>query len=292
MLQQVKALIPGIALVLMVTGAHAQAPTMQEQLAAQYKLAKVGSDTSGVSITDPGTLLEVKKGGILGVPSSDKTPLTTKYEGGTVTFAQQPDGGRKEVASWTLCDDILARADDEALCHRRQSVYDQDRRQLGQRYGCNAHCCVRQVQQHRPSIGQQGTGRVPVSERNVWARPALEMSRTPSDNCSPLRTTRNSRIKADSSRVVRIRGKAKGRDKVRARVSKQQAEPQTIQIGMTTDQVQGALGEPEKDRQSWTQADLRLQGRESDVLQRQSCRRSIATSKATSGNACPIAAAE
>jgi hypothetical protein len=62
----------------------AQAVSLQEQLAAQYKLVKMGSDTSGYSVIEAGTLLAIQKGGILGVPYSDKTVLTTKYENGTV----------------------------------------------------------------------------------------------------------------------------------------------------------------------------------------------------------------
>jgi hypothetical protein len=62
----------------------AQAVSLQEQLAAQYKLVKMGSDTSGYAVVEAGTLLVIKKGGVLGVPYSDKTLLTTKYEGGTV----------------------------------------------------------------------------------------------------------------------------------------------------------------------------------------------------------------
>jgi len=58
--------------------------TLQDQLAAQYKVVKMGSDTSGYSVIDAGTLLEIKKGGILGVPYSDTSVLSTKYEGGTV----------------------------------------------------------------------------------------------------------------------------------------------------------------------------------------------------------------
>ena len=64
--------------------AGAQAVSLQEQLVAQYKAAKMGSDTSGYSVTEEGTLLAVQKGGMLGVPYSDKTTLTNKYEGGTV----------------------------------------------------------------------------------------------------------------------------------------------------------------------------------------------------------------
>lgn len=67
-----------------ISQAHAQAPTLQEQLAAQYKVVKMGSDTSGYSVVEEGTLLAIQKGGIMGVPYSDKTVLTTKYENGTV----------------------------------------------------------------------------------------------------------------------------------------------------------------------------------------------------------------
>src|SRR5579864_2260713 len=64
--------------------AHAQAPSLQEQLAAQYKLVKMGSDTGGYSVVEEGTLLAIQKGGIMGVPYTDKTILTSKYENGTV----------------------------------------------------------------------------------------------------------------------------------------------------------------------------------------------------------------
>jgi len=51
MWERLKTVIPGLALILttLVTwsASRAQAPTLQEQLAAQYKVAKMGSDTSG-----------------------------------------------------------------------------------------------------------------------------------------------------------------------------------------------------------------------------------------------------
>jgi uncharacterized membrane protein YgcG len=65
--------------------ASAQATvSLQEQLVAQYKLVKMGSDTSGYSVIEQGTLLAIQKGGILGVPYSDQSVLSTKYENGTV----------------------------------------------------------------------------------------------------------------------------------------------------------------------------------------------------------------
>lgn len=72
------------ALLLAITFAGAQAPTLEEQLGAQYKLVKMGSDTGGYSVVDKGTLLAIQKGGILGVPYSDQSILSTKYENGNV----------------------------------------------------------------------------------------------------------------------------------------------------------------------------------------------------------------
>ena len=73
------------AFLLLAASAVAQSGTvtLQEQLAAQYKLAKLGSDSNGVSVTDAGTLLEIKKGGILGVPYGDAS-VATKYQDGAV----------------------------------------------------------------------------------------------------------------------------------------------------------------------------------------------------------------
>jgi hypothetical protein len=78
--------------------AGAQAPSLQEQLVAQYKLVKMGSDTSGYSVIDKGTLLEIKKGGILGVPYGDNNVPSCHYENGAV---KGPSGlalaGRKSI---------------------------------------------------------------------------------------------------------------------------------------------------------------------------------------------------
>jgi hypothetical protein len=58
--------------------------SLQEQLAAQYKLVKMGSDTSGYSVVEKGTLLAIQKGGILGVPYGDQNVLPSKYENGSI----------------------------------------------------------------------------------------------------------------------------------------------------------------------------------------------------------------
>jgi hypothetical protein len=88
MSQKFHTLIAGIVLlaatIFPLSLANAQAVSLQEQLAAQYKLVKMGSDTGGLSVVEAGTLLAIQKGGILGVPYSDQSVLSSKYEGGTV----------------------------------------------------------------------------------------------------------------------------------------------------------------------------------------------------------------
>ncbi len=88
MLRKFRNLIPGIVLlaatIFPMALAHAQAVSLQEQLAAQYKLVKMGSDTSGYSVVEEGTLLAIQKGGLLGVPYSDTSVQNNKYEGGVV----------------------------------------------------------------------------------------------------------------------------------------------------------------------------------------------------------------
>ncbi len=61
----------------------AQVP-LEDQLKAQYTLVKMGSDTSGTAVVDQGTVLVIKKGGILSVPYSDQNIVPTKYENGAV----------------------------------------------------------------------------------------------------------------------------------------------------------------------------------------------------------------
>ena len=88
MSQKVRARLSGIVLmaatVIPLSLAGAQAVSLQEQLAAQYKVVKMGSDTSGYSVVEAGTLLAIQKGGILAVPYGDQNVLATKYEGGTM----------------------------------------------------------------------------------------------------------------------------------------------------------------------------------------------------------------
>jgi hypothetical protein len=74
-----------VSMIVMVAGVNAQALSLPDQLAAQYKLVKMGSDSSGYSVVEEGTLLAIQKGGLKGVPYSETNTLpANRYEGGTV----------------------------------------------------------------------------------------------------------------------------------------------------------------------------------------------------------------
>jgi len=72
------------ATILPISRANGQAPSLQEQLAAQYTLVKMGADSNGPAVVEAGTVLNIKKGGILSVPYGDASVVPTKYQDGTV----------------------------------------------------------------------------------------------------------------------------------------------------------------------------------------------------------------
>src|SRR5215467_6659943 len=63
---------------------NAAPPSLSEQLQAQYKMVKMGTDSHGPAVLEAGTLLSIQKGGILGVPSGSPKACPAKYENGTL----------------------------------------------------------------------------------------------------------------------------------------------------------------------------------------------------------------
>jgi len=86
--------VEGVAVILLglipVAIANAQnggADSLESQLAAKYKVAKVGQDSTGISVTDPGTVLVIKKGGILSVASTNMVVIPSYVKDGQVHSA-------------------------------------------------------------------------------------------------------------------------------------------------------------------------------------------------------------
>jgi hypothetical protein len=245
MAQTLKAILSAVALsTALVPCSLGQAPTLQEQLAAQYKVVKMGSDTSGYSVVDPGTLLAIQKGGILAVPYTDQGVLPTKYEGGAI---HAPSGlslmGRKS---------IMGRFGKEQTTHLFQvgdKVY--------------------------PSKIDVNVAKDTVS-LSVVACDTCNKTDPPTYNKALVvfQFPRGSLVKAGAGEVEDVIGQVftisedtqqggdqggqgqqggqqggqgdQGQQQQGDQQPQPQAEPQSIEKGMTADQVEAAMGKPEK----------------------------------------------
>jgi hypothetical protein len=75
--------------------AQAQLPPdapLADQLKAQYKVTKFGLDGGGFTVLSPGTILVIQKGGILGVPPANLTMGVAVFKGGDL---KQPSAGNR-----------------------------------------------------------------------------------------------------------------------------------------------------------------------------------------------------
>jgi hypothetical protein len=255
--------------------AGAQAVSLQEQLIAQYKVVKMGSDTSGYSVTDPGTLLAVQKGGLLGVPYSDKSPLTNKYEGGTV---HPPSGlavaGKKALLghfsstqSQGQITKLFAKGD-KVYATKVEVNVDKDTVTLG------IVACDTCNKTDPPTYNKANV---------VFEFPKGSLAKTSAgdveDTIGQLLSVSDDSQQGQGQQAGQDQQAAQGDQQQAAQQPAQQpadqpaAEPQTIEKGQTTDQVQGSLGKPDKivnlgTKQIWVYKDLKvtfLNGKVSDV---------------------------
>ena len=260
----------GVALIFsaLISYSLGQAPTLQEQLAAQYKVVKMGSDTSGYAVVDPGTLLAIQKGGILAVPYGDQNVLPTKYEGGAI---HGPSGlslmGRKS---------IMGRFGKEQTTHLFQ---------VGDKVYPNK--IEVNVAKDTVSLGIVACDTCNKTDPPTYNK-ALIVFQFP----------KGSLVKAGAGEVEDVIGQVltisddaqQGGDQggqqqgggqqgggqgggQQAQQEQPQAEPQTIEKGQTPDQVTAAMGKPDKivnlgSKQIYVYKDLKvtfLNGKVSDV---------------------------
>lgn len=246
MLPRLKALLPGFAVLLAIASqVSAQAPTLQEQLAAQYKNVKMGSDTSGYSVVEPGTLLEIKKGGILGVPYSDQSVMSTKYEGGTVhspnallskgigfgmkkfgkeqtthlmasgekVYPQRIDVDlSKDSVSMSIVACDTCNNTDPPTYNKAKVVFQFPKGSLAKASAGDVEDTIGQLLAISEDTGQQDQGGQQGAQGGQ-----------------------------DQQGGVQQQGGGQQQEQ-----QQQQAEPAEVKLGMTTDQVEGALGKPDK----------------------------------------------
>jgi hypothetical protein len=250
--QKLERVIPAIAVAMcamLFPMSHASAQgapvSLREQLAAQYKAVKMGSDSGGYSVVEPGTLLAVQKGGILGVPYSDSSVLSTKYEGGVVRSPNslltkgigfgmgkvgkvqatrlfqvgekvypsklEVDVGKDEVAMTIVACDICNRMDPPTY-NKAKVVFHFPKGTLAKASAGEVEDTIGQLLPVAEDAQQDqgGQGQVAQEAPDAPATPRQAAETQPESQPEP------------------------------------QPEPKTIQLGMTTDQVVGTLGKPSK----------------------------------------------
>jgi len=249
--------------------AQAAPVSVQEQLTAQYKLVKMGSDTSGYSVISAGTVLAIQKGGILGVPYSDTSILSTKYESGTV---HTPSGilskgiglgmGRFGKTQTTH----LFQVGDKVYASKIEVNPNKDIVAL------NIVACDACNKTDPPTYNKAQV---------IFQFPRGTLAKASAGDVEDTIGQLLS-ISDDAQQQDQGGGDQKGGDQQQggdqqggqqAQQPAQQAEPQTIEKGQTTDQVEGSLGKPDKivnlgAKQIWVYKDLKVtfvNGKVSDV---------------------------
>ena len=248
MLRRLEAVVPAIVLIVCTmafttsraSGQGAAPVSLQEQLAAQYKLVKMGSDTSGYSVVDAGTLLEIKKGGILAVPYGDANVPASKYENGTV---KGPNSlalmGRKS---------IMGKFGKEQTTHLFQSgdkVYPTkiDVNVNKDAVSLSIVACDTCNKTDPPTYNKaQVVFQFPKGSLAKASAGDVE------DTIGQLLSITDDSQQQDQGNDQGQQGGQGGQGGGQQAQQQQQpqAEPQSIEKGMTTDQVEAAMGKPDK----------------------------------------------
>ncbi len=75
--------------------------SLESQLAAKYKLVKLGTDSTGLAVLETGTVLVIKKGGIISVPSGNAVILPSTVKDGQVKAASNTAAqGVSKLLKW------------------------------------------------------------------------------------------------------------------------------------------------------------------------------------------------
>ena len=246
-------LIPGMVLlagfIFPMALAHAQAVSLQEQLAAQYKLVKMGSDTSGYSVVEEGTLLVIQKGGLLGVPYSDTSVQSDKYEGGVVKapnavltkgigFGMKKFGKEQTTKLFAKNDKVYPTHIDVNL--------EKDQVTMGI-VACDTCNKTDPPTYNKANVifvfpkGSLATASAGAVEDTIGQ--LLSIS---SDDAKQGDNGGDQQQGGDQGGQQQAGQQQGGQQQPAAQAPPPQAEPASIDKGMTTDQVQAAMGKPDK----------------------------------------------
>lgn len=226
-----KCCIPFIAIMMFLSATFAlgQAVSLQEQLSAQYQVAKVSGGSGGAVVNTPGTLLTIQQKGVLGVPWKSLTACPAKYQDSTfhasVGFCA---GMMKEVARYFQVGEKVYPTKIDVNVNKAKISFTVVACDSCE--GANSPASMKGevvFQFAKGYLEKAGVGEVEdaigkvflIGDDNQQAQGNVSGQQMPQQQAPPPQ---------------------------QAVPPPQQSEPATVQLGMTTDEVQGALGKPDK----------------------------------------------
>ncbi|MBZ5719815.1 MAG: hypothetical protein LAO03_05490 [Acidobacteriia bacterium] len=217
------------------------APTvsLDDQLKAQYTMVKMGADSSGPAVVEAGTILAIQKGGILGVPYGDVTLAPTKYQDGTMhtpnNLMMKGLGSMFKKANLKQEQTTRLFQVGEKVYPSRIAVDVPKDKVTMDIIACDACNNVNPTTFYKSEVvfqfakGYLATASVPQVE----------------DTIAQVFTIDNGDDSQQSGNNAQG-GNQQGGGQQEQQQQQPQAEPQTIQLGQSIDDVQNALGKPEK----------------------------------------------
>ena len=263
--------------------------SIQEQLASMYRVAKLGKDSGGYAMTDEGTLLDVQKGGILGTPYGSTKSCPSKYVNGQLQQASSVcTKGREQavrkgfgalgrhlpgVAAENISDSNMST--DTHFFQKGDKVYPTkiDVDAARDRVAFSVVACDKCNNTNPPTYNKSevdfqfdkkvfDSGDVSTIEDTIGQVFSL-------DNSSDAQGGGQDQGQAQGQNQTQSQTpdpSDQGQAQVPAAPAAQpaaQAEPQTVQLGQTTDQVEAILGKPNTivdlgAKKKWVYKDLKI----------------------------------
>jgi hypothetical protein len=234
--------------------AHAQAAvSLQDQLSAQYKTVKIGPD--GEIAGDPGTLLVIQNSGLVAVPFQALALCPAKFKDNVLHLSVGFCAG--------MMQNVAGRFGKGAKVYPLKVDVNVGKEKISfQVVGCKVCNHANVPFPHKAEVEFE------------FAKGYLETASASQveDVIGQVFTITTE----EEQQAAQSNGDSQPQpsgDSAQPEPAPQQAEPQTIQLGMTTDQVQAALGKPEKifnvgAKQIYTYKDVKItfqDGKVSDV---------------------------
>lgn len=206
-----------------------QAVSLQEQLSAQYKLAKVASDSGGFTVVNEGTLLTIQKGGVLSVPWTSLTLCPAKYQDNALHASVGFCAGMlKNVSRYFKVGDKVYPIKIDVNLDKAKITFT-----VVACDSCNGVNPPTSMKGEvvflyaKGSLDKASVGEIEDAIGQVFLISADDQQGQGNNDA----------------------GQQQGNQQQGNQLPEQQqqpSEPQTVQLGMTTDQVQGVLGKPDK----------------------------------------------